>query len=77
MLAMLRCTKTSPGCRPRIAVSGQRESEHPIHRICGDCPDASFGKRSGVVEDVRSAQVLLEAKRVLYVSTEARGKEKG
>jgi len=31
MLAMLRCTNTSPGWRPRIVVSGQRESEQPSH----------------------------------------------
>jgi hypothetical protein len=28
-LATLRCTKTSPGWRPRIVVSGTRESEQP------------------------------------------------
>src|SRR3569833_3744888 len=33
MLAMLRCTNTSPGCRPRIVVSGHRESEQPSHTV--------------------------------------------
>jgi len=47
MLAMLRCTNTSPGCRPRIVVSGQRESEQPSQRIWGDCPLASLGKKFG------------------------------
>lgn len=33
-LAMFRWTKRSPGARLVTAVSGARESEQPIHRIC-------------------------------------------
>ncbi len=33
MLAMFRCTKTSPGWRPITVVSGTRESEHPNHTV--------------------------------------------
>jgi hypothetical protein len=47
MLAMLRWTKTSPGCRPRTVVSGMRESEQPSQRIVGVCPVASVGKKEG------------------------------
>src|SRR5690349_6057413 len=36
-LAMLRWTKTSPGCRPVIWLAGTRESEQPIHRYFGAC----------------------------------------
>ena len=35
MLAMLRCVKTSPGCRPRRVVSGTRESEQPSQTESG------------------------------------------
>src|SRR5690606_9152510 len=39
-LAILRCTKTSPGIRPVIWLAGTRESEQPIHRYLGACrPD--------------------------------------
>ncbi len=52
MLAMFRCTKTSPGCKPRTVVSGIRESEQPIQRICGRWPDARVGKREGWSEAI-------------------------
>mmetsp|Transcript_7767 Transcript_7767/g.16627 ORF Transcript_7767/g.16627 Transcript_7767/m.16627 type:complete len:211 (-) Transcript_7767:6-638(-) len=44
---MLRCTNTSPGIMLRIWFAGTRESEHPIHRISGDCPSLSLLKNSG------------------------------
>jgi len=37
MLAKLRWTKTSPGCRPRMVVSGMRESEQPIQTVGEGC----------------------------------------
>lgn len=58
MLAMLRCTKTSPGRRPRTVVSGMRESEQPIQRIWGFWPEARVGKRSGCSEAVAWAHFL-------------------
>jgi len=33
ILAMLRCTKTSPGWSPKRVVSGTRESEQPSQTI--------------------------------------------
>ena len=48
----------SPGFRPVIVVSGTRESEHPIHRIDGDCPDASLEKKSGSESDTDRAHSL-------------------
>lgn len=36
-LAMLRCTKTSPGARPMISLAGTRLSAQPIHKRRGDC----------------------------------------
>ena len=32
--AMFLVVKMSPGTQPQIVVSGQRESEQPIHNIC-------------------------------------------
>jgi hypothetical protein len=58
IFAMLRCTKTSPGSRSRMVVSGHLESEHPIHRISGDWPLASFGNRSGLASAVFEAHSL-------------------
>jgi hypothetical protein len=57
---MLRCTKTSPGCRPRRVVSGTRESEHPSQRIVGDWPVARLGKKEGFWCVLYEAQEALE-----------------
>lgn len=47
MLAMLRCTNTSPGFRPRMVVSGIRESAQPIQRIRGDWEVLRVGRKGG------------------------------
>src|SRR6478735_7173260 len=46
MLAMLRCTNTSPGAVPVISLAGTRLSEHPIHRNSGVCVTESRLKKS-------------------------------
>jgi hypothetical protein len=63
ILAMLRWTKTSPGWRPRIVVSGQRESEQPIQRIWGDWPEAREGRSVGCVAVMEARQLEFEARR--------------
>ncbi len=60
MLAMLRVTNTSPGFKPRMVVSGQRESEQPIQRRPGDWPWASLGKYSALLEEREWAQDSLQ-----------------
>lgn len=62
MLAMLRWTKTSPGLRPRMVVSGTRESEQPIQRILGDWPLERVGRRSGFSLARLAAQAWLDLK---------------
>lgn len=51
---MLRWVKTSPGLRPRIVVSGTRESEQPSHRTAGLWPLERLGKK------LASAALILE-----------------
>ena len=68
ILAMLRWTNTSPGCRPRRVVSGTRESEQPSHRMAGDCPLARVGKRSGWDLETEDAQSLLEVRALVKAS---------
>ena len=70
-LAMFRWTKTSPGSRSRIVVSGHLESEHPIHRISGDWPLARAGKRSGFSEAFLEAHSLFLGSAALYLSPES------
>lgn len=68
---MLRWTKTSPGFKPRMVVSGHRASEQPIHRISGCWPFARLGNRPGFDCATAVAQVLLEVNDWRYVSTDA------
>ena len=49
-------------------VSGQRESEQPIHRISGDWPAASLLKSSGLEAEREVRKVLLPVKAWLYLS---------
>jgi hypothetical protein len=65
---MFRCTKTSPGLRPRIVVSGQRESAQPIHRISGCWPVASLGKSDESSSAVFEAHLRFCASASWYVS---------
>jgi len=62
---MLRCVKTSPGCKPRRVVSGTRESEQPSQTVSSvslfsflffytwNCPRGKRGRGKGGKGDIR------------------------
>src|SRR5690606_8830243 len=69
MLAMLRCTKISPGLVPVTSLAGTRLSLQPIQRYFGDCSLASVGKKPGSFSAVCRDHSLLFASSCLYESS--------
>ena len=68
MLAMFRWQKMSPGSKPKMVVSGQRESAQPIQRISGDWPLPIRSKSSGLSLARSRRHLELDSKATLKVS---------
>src|SRR6516162_2106448 len=62
ILAILRCTNSSPGPRPTISLAGTRLSAQPIQRYSGVWVWLSRWKYSGSPSLILSAQARLLAK---------------